>query len=80
MPALGAKEAREREVRPRQSVIILVIDLLIALTVACVTPGKQPNSYGKYMTLCSDEFSDCAHGWLCLEVVGQEGYGLREQM
>ena len=45
--------------RIREPATILLIAALVALTVACATPKKQPNSYEECISLCSDEVSDC---------------------
>ena len=38
---------------------LVLMALLVAMTVACSTPRKQPNSYEECMSLCSDEVSHC---------------------
>jgi hypothetical protein len=45
--------------RIMQPATILLMAALVALTVACATPRKQPNSYEECISLCSDEVSDC---------------------
>ena len=45
--------------RIREPATILLIAALVAFTVACATPKKQPNSYEECISLCSDEVSDC---------------------
>ena len=38
---------------------LVLMALLVAMTVACATPSKQPNSYEECITLCSDEVTRC---------------------
>ena len=45
--------------RIMQPATILLMALLVAMTVACSTPRKQPNSYEECMSLCSDEVRHC---------------------
>ena len=45
--------------RMRHPLTIVLMALLVAMTVACATPRKQPNSYEECMSLCSDEVSRC---------------------
>ena len=42
-----------------QPATLLLAALLIALTVACATPSKQPSSYEECISLCSDEVTRC---------------------
>ena len=45
--------------RIMQPATIVLMALLVAMTVACATPPKQPNSYEECITLCSDEVTRC---------------------
>jgi hypothetical protein len=53
---------QEKEMRIMKSVIIALMALLVAMTVACTTPSKQPNSYEDCISLCSDEVTRCTRG------------------
>jgi hypothetical protein len=37
----------------------VLMALLVAMTVACATPGKQPTSYDECISFCSDEVTSC---------------------
>ena len=45
--------------RIMQPAVKLLMAMLVAMTVACATPNKQPNSYEECISLCSDEVSRC---------------------
>lgn len=45
--------------RIRQPVTIVLMALLVAMTVACATPSKQPNAYEECISLCSYEVTRC---------------------
>ena len=63
----GADTRGRQEGRPypwSQQVIheisgLVLMALLVAMTVACATPSKQPNSYEECISLCSDEVTSC---------------------
>jgi hypothetical protein len=38
---------------------LVLMALLVAMTVACATPRKQPNSHEECISLCSDEVTSC---------------------
>jgi hypothetical protein len=38
---------------------LVLMALLVAMTVACATPSKQPNSHEECISLCSDEVTRC---------------------
>jgi hypothetical protein len=54
--ALGVSE---EEMRIMQPATILLMASLVAFTVACATPRKQPTPYDECMSLCADEVTDC---------------------
>jgi hypothetical protein len=45
--------------RITQPATIVLMALLVAMTVACATPNKQPNAYQECISLCSDEVTRC---------------------
>ena len=55
-PSLGVQEI---EMRITQPATMVLMALLVAMTVGCATPSKQPNSYEECITLCSDEVTRC---------------------
>jgi hypothetical protein len=48
--------------RIMKSATIALMALLVAMTVACTTPSKQPNSYEDCISRCSDEVTRCTRG------------------
>ena len=46
--------SQEKKMRIMQPATIVLMALLVAMTVACATPRKQPNSYEECISLCSD--------------------------
>ena len=39
--------------------LVVLMALLVAMTVACATSGKQPNSYEECISICSNEVTRC---------------------
>ena len=52
-------ESSGGKMRIMQPATIVLMVLLVAMTVACATSRKQPNSYEECISLCSDEVSLC---------------------
>jgi hypothetical protein len=52
-------DIQEKEMRIMQPATLVLMALLVAMTVACATSKKQPNSYEECISLCSDEVSRC---------------------
>ena len=76
--------------RIMQPASIVLMALLVAMTVACATSKKQPNSYEECISLCSDEVSRCTrkcyhlkwsskHRMDCVRICNQKSAECRQQ-
>jgi hypothetical protein len=52
-------DVQEKEMRLMQPATLFLMTLVVAMTVACATPSKQPYSYEECISLCSDEVISC---------------------